>query len=236
MPRIRVLIADDHGIVRAGLKMLIDAQPDMEVVGQASSVREMLRETARLAPDVLCLDLTMPDGSSLGSIPQVRRDSPSTRILVLTVHDEPAYLHAALAAGAQGYVVKTAAAVELLSAIRAVQDQRTFVDCNVAAVGFPTRSEAHPAGAALSQREREVLTLLAQGHTNQQVADRLFLSVKTIETYRSRINDKLGLRSRADLVRYALELGLIGPGSAASQTGAGPAASSEPVGDCPDKP
>jgi len=225
MARIRVLVADDHAILRAGLRMLITAQPDMEVVGEARDSREALDLTRALAPDVLTLDLTMPGGGSIKTIERLRQECPRTRVLVLTMHDDPAYLTAVLAAGGAGYVVKTAADVELLTAIRAVAQGRTFVDIGPAratpdggaaeAGGGPRR----PGGlASLSEREREVLTLLVRGHTNQEIAGKLFLSVKTIETYRARIADKLGLRSRAELVRYALEVGLLRPEETASES------------------
>jgi DNA-binding NarL/FixJ family response regulator len=216
MPTIRVLLADDHTLLRAGLRMLINAEPDLEVVGEAADCREALTKVRALKPDVLTLDLTMPGGSSIQLIEQLRREHPQTQVLVLTMHDDPAYLRAALAAGSAGYVVKAAADTELLSGIRAVCEGRVVVH-----VSRPTaqpalepegEAESRPTGTArLSSREREVLTLLARGHTNQESARLLYLSVKTIETYRARIADKLGLRSRADLVRYALEVGLLGP-------------------------
>jgi DNA-binding NarL/FixJ family response regulator len=212
MAKVRVLIADDHAVLRAGLRMLINAQPDLEVVGEADHLKELSAKTAELKPDVLTLDLTMPGGSSVKAIERLREECPHTKVLVLTMHDDPAYLRAVLAAGGSGYVVKTAADTELLTAIRAVARGRTFVDLNLPETKTMLSPHGVPGTAgpgALSPREREVLALLAQGHTNQAIADRLFLSVKTIETYRARIADKLGLRSRADLIRYALETGLL---------------------------
>lgn len=220
MATIRVLLADDHAVLRAGLSMLINSQPDMQVVGEAADCHQA-NELVRLRkPDVLTLDLTMPGGGSIKLIEGLRRDCPETRVLVLTMHDDPAYLRAVLAAGGAGYVVKTAADVELLRAIRAVSEGRIVVEVNQpkAAAGAGAgrgadADSARPAGfASLSAREREVFTLLAQGHTNPEIAGRLFLSVKTVETYRARIADKLGLRTRAELVRYALEVGLLAPG------------------------
>jgi DNA-binding NarL/FixJ family response regulator len=196
----------------------------MEVVGEAADCQEALRQVRALKPDVLTLDLTMPGGSSIRMIEQLRGECPQTRVLVLTMHDDPAYLRAALAAGSAGYLVKTAADAQLLGAIRAVCEGRMVVD-----VGLPRLPGQPEAGseaprtlgfAGLSAREREVFTLLAQGHTNQEIADTLFLSVKTIETYRARITDKLGLRTRAELVRYALEAGLLGPGKSSDETAA----------------
>jgi DNA-binding NarL/FixJ family response regulator len=211
MTRIRVLLADDHALVRSGLRLLINAQPDLEVVGEAPDCPEALRQVRLLDPDVLTLDLTMPGGGSIKLIEQLRRECPRTVVLVLTMHDDPAYLRAALAAGSAGYVVKTAADTELLRAIRGVSEGRVVVDVNLPRT-TPPAAGPEAGVAALSGREREVLTLLVQGHTNQEIARRLFLSVKTIETYRARIAEKLGLRTRADLVRYALEVGLLEPG------------------------
>jgi len=222
MARIRVLIADDHAVLRAGLKVLIGAQPDMEVVAEAADGEEAVQKSAETRPDVALLDITMPGSGGIKAIERIREDSPSTRVLVLTMHDVPAYLRSALGAGATGYVVKRAADSELLSAIRGVHRGRTVLDPTLAvmvvqgAIGKRVAG-GQPVGSAslLSPREREVLDLVAQGYTNQQIADRLGLSIKTVETYRSRLVEKLGLRSRADLVRYALDSGLFGSGQAA---------------------
>jgi DNA-binding NarL/FixJ family response regulator len=215
MAKIRILIADDHAILRAGLELLINAQPDMEVVGHAETIHEIVPACLAADPDVLLQDLSMPGGSGVSAIAHVRQECPRTRILVLTVHDDPVYMRAAMAAGAMGYIVKTAGVVEVMSAIRAVHQGRVFVEPHLFASSPSALLEASqtspPASRpALSRREQEVLTLLAEGHTNQQIADRLFLSVKTIETYRARIAEKLGLRSRADIFRYAMEMGLLG--------------------------
>jgi two-component system response regulator NreC len=219
MAKIRVLMADDHAVVRAGLRLMINAQPDLEVVGEAASSHEALSRAGTLAPDVVTLDLTMPGGSSIKTIERLRRECPPCRVLVLTMHDDPAYLRAVLAAGGSGYVVKTAPEAELLTAIRAVSRGRTFIGLDLADDKGHTLSgrqtgegSACTAGPArpLSRRECEVLELLAQGHTHQAIGDRLFLSVKTIETYRARIAEKLGLRTRADIIRYAIEIGLLG--------------------------
>ena len=215
MAKIRVLIADDHAVLRAGLRMLINAQPDLEVVGEAANAREALTQAKALTPDVLTLDLSMPGGGSVKTIERLRQECPRTRVLVLTMHDDAAYLRAVLAAGGSGYVVKSAADAELLTALRAVARGRTFVDLDLDPLQAPltlgqdaTRPNS-PGGQALSRRENEVLELLAQGLTNKEIAERIFLSVKTIETYRARLMEKLGLRTRADLVRYALEMGLL---------------------------
>jgi DNA-binding NarL/FixJ family response regulator len=219
MAKTRVLVADDHAVLRAGLRLLIDTQPDMETVGEAGDFPEALRLARTARPDVLILDLTMPGGTGVKTIERLVKECPQARVLVLTMHDDPSYLRAALAAGAFGYVVKKAADSELLSAIRAVAQGRAFVDLDVSGGKMQTvlgnrdgdGAAAGPA-AALSPREREVLGLLAQGHTNQVIADRLFLSVKTVESYRARLMQKLGLTNRADLFRYAVEIGLLGPG------------------------
>ena len=215
MAKLRIVVADDHALLRAGLTALISAQSDMEIVGEASSADEAVQAVLQSVPDVLTLDLTMPGGSSVKAIEKVRQQSPSTKVLVLTMHDDPAYLRATLAAGADGYLVKTATDSEMLNALRAVAKGRTVV--NLAATPQKIHSAIvdaekpdAPGHDSLSERELEVIKLLAQGHTNQEIADKLFLSVKTIETYRSRIGTKLGLKTRAEIVKYVNELGLLG--------------------------
>jgi two-component system response regulator NreC len=216
MAKIRVLVADDHGVLRAGLKLLINAQSDMEVVGEAADGPETVRGVAATAPHVVLLDLSMPGRSSTQTIEQLVRVAPASRVLVLTMHDDPAYMRAALLAGASGYIVKQAADVELLTAIRAVYHGRTFVDLTRPGDprGHEVRHVSRDARAAekpnpLSRRETEVLRLLVQGHTNQEAADHLAVSVKTIESHRKRLSDKLGLKSRAQLFRFAAEVGLL---------------------------
>jgi two-component system response regulator NreC len=218
MSAIRVLIADDHAVLRAGLRMLLGAHRDIEVVGDVADGFEVSARARELQPDVLLLDLSMPGPRSGSVIRDVLRASPETRILILTMHDDAAYLRSALSAGAAGYLVKRAADSELLSAIRAVHAGRTFVDM--------TQASGPPQGAirsvesgkgkspkALSRREREVLRLLAQGHSNQQIADVIRVSVKTVETYRTRLSEKLGLKGRAELYRFATESGVLDPDS-----------------------
>jgi two-component system response regulator NreC len=221
MGRIRVLVVDDHAVLRAGLRMLIRAQADMDVVGEAADAEEAVRKALEARPDVVLMDLSMPGAGGIRAIECLRQDCPTSRVLVLTMHDVPAYLRSALAAGASGYVVKSAADSELLSAIRGVYRGRTVLDPELAASALQNTLGRRPAGGpagALSPREREVLDLIAQGYTNQQIADRFGLSVKTIETHRSRLVEKLGLRSRAELVRYALDSGLLPGGDAAGDT------------------
>lgn len=215
MSRIRVLLADDHAVLRAGLRMLINGQPDMEVVGEAATGEDAWRQTGALKPDVVLLDLAMPGTGGIEATGRIARDFPGVRILVLTMHDDVAYLRSVLAAGASGYVLKRSADTELLSAIRVTHRGGTYLEPSLAgevvqdAIGRKTRQGDASASSPLSDREREVLRLVAEGHTNQEIADRLFLSVKTVETYRSRLMAKLGLRTRADLVRYALSAGFL---------------------------
>jgi two-component system response regulator NreC len=214
--KLRVFIADDHAVLRSGLRLLINEQPDMEVVGEASDGVAAQQRIPETAPDVALIDLSMPPRDGLEVIRHVTAACPTARVLVLTMHDDAGYLRMALAAGAAGYVVKTAVDGELLSAIRAVAQGRTFVDlaCRPAEVlqdrdvPSPSRTPRTPP-AVLSSREREVLNHVARGFTNQQIAERLSLSTKTVETYRARLMEKLALRSRADLVRYALDQGIL---------------------------
>jgi two-component system, NarL family, response regulator NreC len=215
--RIRVLIADDHTILRAALKLLIGAEPDIEVVGEAADGPETVSRARDLDSDVVLLDLAMPGAIGTAIIERLVRLVPRPRILVLTGRDDPASLRSALQAGASGYIVKSATAVELLTAIRAVHQGHTLVDLtrpSEQAPGEEVRHVAPDSPAAghprpLSRRESEVLRLLAQGHTYQEAADHLGVSVKTIETHRKRLSDKLGLKSRAQLFRFAGEVGLL---------------------------
>lgn len=217
MGKITVLLADDHAVLRAGLRMLINAQPDMEVVGEAADGREAIKAAECFRPDVLLLDLTMPGLGGLSALGVIREKAPGTKVLVLTMHDDEGYLRQVLRSGGSGYVVKRAADVELLSAIRAVKRGEVYIHSSMTKAlvegVFDGRVERE-AGSSdrfddLSEREKEVLRLLARGYTNQQIADTLFLSVKTIETYRARLMEKLQLRTRAELVHYALKRGLL---------------------------
>jgi len=213
MSAIRVLIADDHAVLRSGLRMLLEAQPDIEIAGEAGDGPQVVQRARELQPDVVLMDLTMPGPPSGEVIGQVLRAAPATRVLILTMHDDPAYLASALAAGAAGYVVKKVADSELLTAIRAVHAGRTFVDLTqtLTPPPEPRMSRRGKQPKELSRREQEVLRLLAQGHSNQQVADQIRVSVKTVETYRTRLRVKLGLRERAELYRFAVESGLLNP-------------------------
>jgi len=207
--RTRILLADDHTILRAGLAMLIEAQPDLVVVAEAADGVEAVEKTRTFRPDIVILDLTMPRLSGLEALREIRRDCPQTQVLVLTMHDDAAYGRSLIAAGARGYVTKKVADRELLLAIRAVRDGRLFIDLSQAEAMIPRTGRGSSARELLSRREQEVLSLLARGFTHQEIADRLDLSIKTVETYLARLGAKLGLRRRADLVRYAIETGLM---------------------------
>ncbi len=189
-------------MLRAGLAMLIEAEADLAVVAEAADGIEAVEKARALKPDIVILDLTMPRLSGLEALREIRRDCPETKILVLTMHDDPAYGRTVLGAGAMGYVTKKAADRELLLAIRTVRAGRPFVDLTQAEEMLPPRTP-------LSQREQQVLTELAHGFTHQEIADRLAVSIKTVETYLARLSAKLGLHRRADLVAYALEIGLL---------------------------
>ncbi len=215
MAKIRVLLADDHAVLRTGLKLLLSAQPDIEVVGEAADGGEAMAKARALRPDVILMDLTMPGIGGSEATGRIKDESPGIKVLVLTMHDDPSYLRQLLKAGASGYILKKSADADLLSAIRAAHRGEVFLDSSLAA-GL-VDEVIRPAGPrrprdayeTLSDREREVLKWVARGHTNQEIAEKLFLSVKTIETYRARVAEKLGLRGRAELVRFAMERGLL---------------------------
>lgn len=216
-----VFIADDHGVLRGGLRALISAQDDMEVVGEAANGPDAVTGILSTEPDVALMDISMPNGGGLAAIATVKQTRPRTRVLVLTVHDELGYVRAAADAGASGYVVKNVVDTELLAAIRAIAQGRSFMDSSVSLESrqlMQTRAadgSCERTAAQLTEREREVMARVAEGYTNSQIADQLRLGVKSVETYRSRVMQKLGLTSRADLVRFALECGLLAPGKAA---------------------
>jgi two-component system, NarL family, response regulator NreC len=212
LKRIRILLADDHTVLRSGLRALLSAQADLEVVGEAAEGGEALRLAQMLKPDVAVMDIGMPGVSGIDATARIRRELPSTKVLILSMHDDQGYLRQALRAGASGYVLKKAADTELLAAIRAASRGEVFLDPSLAKGFVEDVVLLKPLGPeipALSEREREVLHLLARGHTNQQVADRLCIGVKSVETYKARLMEKLGLKGRAELVRYALTHGLL---------------------------
>jgi two-component system response regulator NreC len=215
MPRIRILIVDDHAILRSGLKMLLGAQPDMEVVAEAADGNRAVQEARHTRPDVALMDLTMPGSGGLAALQEIIRDCPDTSVLVLSMHDDPAYLRTVLAAGASGYVLKRSVDTELLTALRAVHRGGLFVDPSLAHVFVQDVLNRGPHGGdtsalnVLSKRESQVLRLIAAGHGCTDIAGQLCISVKTIETYRARIAEKLHLRTRAEIVRFAVCTGLL---------------------------
>jgi two-component system response regulator NreC len=204
---LRVVIADDHPVVRRGLRELLDGEGGLEVVAEAGDVDGALRYVRGHHPDVLVLDLNMPGGSSLDAIPKIRAAAPETQIVVLTMQDEPAYARQALSAGVLGYVLKEAADSELVEAIRRAAEGDTYLNPRLGARVASAPPPGPPDG--LSEREVEVLRMIALGHTNAEIAQQLYLSVRTVETHRAHIQQKLRLGSRAELVRYALDHSLI---------------------------
>jgi DNA-binding NarL/FixJ family response regulator len=211
---IKILLADDHAVLRAGLRLLIDAQADMTCVGEAGDGLELLAQLETLQPDVVLLDLSMPRLGGLVALPDIRARAPNVRVLVLTMHADEEYLRQALAAGAVGYVLKQAADQELLAAIRAVMRGEIYVHSAMTRALLEGMLDDWPLtpapAAALSEREMEVIVQVARGATNREIAARLGLSVKTVETYRARAMEKLGLTGRAALVRYAQAQGWLG--------------------------
>jgi two-component system response regulator NreC len=205
---IRLVLADDHAVVRSGLRMLLDSESEFEVVAEASNIEDARRYVRGHHPNVLVLDLNMPGGSSLEAIPAIRAESPDTEIVVLTMQQEPAFAREALRAGALGYVLKEAADDELVQAVRLAAAGESYLNPKL---GARIASEPPPGPPDdLSEREVDVLRLIALGHTNAEIGEQLYLSVRTVETHRSHIQQKLRLTSRAELVGYALERGLIG--------------------------
>jgi two-component system response regulator NreC len=236
--RIRILLADDHAVLRAGLRALLNAELDMQVIGEAESGQQAVDMARALQPDVVLMDVTMPGLSGIEATRRIKAAQPETRVLALTMHDDASYLRDILAAGGSGYVLKEAAGDELLSAIRAVYQGGTFLHPNHTRVllddmlerdralkwrgqetGHSGEWRGQETGHSgeekeerfqlLSEREAQVFKLVALGHRNSEIAEMLHLSVKTVETYKARLMEKLGLRSRAALVRYALELGIL---------------------------
>ena len=203
---VRVALCDDHGVVRSGLRRILAAEPDLEVVGEAGTISEAVTLAAAERPDVFVMDLNLPDGSGITATATVRKVSPATRVLVLTVHDDVAYLRRAFEAGADGYVLKEAADVELVHAVRQVASGHQYVHPTLGAAllapDAPTARLGGP-GGDLSEREVEVLRYIALGSTNSEIAERLYVSVRTVETHRAHVQQKLNIRTRAQLVRFA---------------------------------
>jgi two-component system response regulator NreC len=208
---VRILIVDDHAVVRAGLRLLVDAEEGFEAVGEAGNGRDAIFQARALKPDVILLDVVMPDQSGLDVLPTLLHETPDAKVLVLSMQDDPHYVRQAFAAGASGYVLKEAADTEVVAAIRDVANGGNYVHPALGArlvaadAAATKRAEEDP----LSDREREVLHLLALGHTNQEISKQMYISVRTAETHRAHIMQKLRLSSRAELVRYALDHGLL---------------------------
>ncbi|MCE7979902.1 MAG: DNA-binding response regulator [Caldilinea sp. CFX5] len=215
--KIRLLLVDDHQIVRAGLRMLFQAEPDMEIVGEASSGSEALPAVATLQPDVVIMDVAMPGMNGIEATRRIRELSPHTAVLALTMHEDEQYFFAMLNAGAAGYIPKRAAPDDLVSAIRVVHQGNVFLYASLArflvkdVLGRSTTEtgEAPPPVATLTTREQEVLTCIAEGQTNREIAETLVISPKTVERHREHIMSKLNLHNRAELVKYAIAKGII---------------------------
>ena len=208
---IRVLIVDDHAVVRSGLRLLLAAEEDIEPVGEAGSARDAVFQARALKPDVILLDIVMPEQTGIDVLPQLMHESADVKVLILSMQDEPRYVREAFASGASGYVLKEAADNEVVAAVREVAAGGRYVNPELGARLVDADAEAARQAEAdpLSDREREVLRLLALGHTNQEIAKRLYISVRTAETHRAHIMQKLRLQTRADLVAYALERGVL---------------------------
>jgi DNA-binding NarL/FixJ family response regulator len=211
MPPIRVIVCDDHALVRSGLRRLLETEPRIEVVAEAADGEEAIDRVAEAQPDVLLLDIVLPGRSGIEILPDLLEASSTTRVLALSMQDDPAYVRRAFAAGASGYLLKEAADSELVQAIHEVAAGRRYVHpllgarLAAAEAAAERRAQADP----LTGREHDVLRLLALGHTNQEIAKLLFISIRTAETHRARIMQKLGLKSRAEVVRYALDSGAL---------------------------
>ena len=205
---IHIVLADDHAVVRSALRMLLDAEPGMEVVAEAGDVDGAIRYVRGHRPEVLILDLNMPGRASLEAIPDIAEASPETRIVVLTMQSEPAFAREAMQAGVLGYILKEAADAELVKAVRLAAEGQTYLQPDLGA-----RLAAEPPGPPddLSARELEILRLIALGHTNAEIAEQLVISVRTVESHRAHIQQKLRVSKRSELVRYALERGMLDP-------------------------
>jgi two-component system response regulator NreC len=210
--RIRIALCDDHAIVRSGLRRILEAEPDLEVVAEAATADEAVTVARETQPDVFVMDVGLPDRNGVAATADVCKVSPATKVLVLTVHDDVAYLRRAFDAGAVGYLVKEAADIELVQAVRQVAKGRQYVHPTLgAALLAPDAATARPAGPGgeLSEREVEILGFIANGLTNAEIAKQLYVSVRTVETHRAHIHQKLDVRTRAELVRIAREAGLL---------------------------
>ncbi|HEX7593270.1 MAG TPA: response regulator transcription factor [Anaerolineae bacterium] len=215
MTKIRVLVADDHTIVREGVRILLEAQPDIEVVGEAADGQEALERVRELLPDIVLIDIAMPNLNGLEATRAIKRDYPSIQTIALTMYESDEYFFQILNAGASGYILKKAASADLLTAIRAVYAGEVFLYPSVArrlVADYLSRvksGEEKSSYDGLTAREREVLKLIAEGHTNQVIADKLVISPSTVQTHRTRIMQRLNLHNRAELIQYAMRKGLL---------------------------
>jgi len=216
MEKISIFIVDDHAILRTGLKLLLHAQDDMEVIGETGSGREALQLVPELHPRVVLLDLSLEDMNGLEILEELKRITPEVKVLVLTMHDNESYLHRVLENGGDGYILKKAADIELLTAIRAVHRNEIFLDSSLTKTvlkslynGYRKEQAESDSKELLSVREKEVLKLVALGHTNKQIAEKLLVSIKTVESHKARLREKLNMHYRSDLVKYAMEEGLL---------------------------
>ena len=207
----RILIVDDHAVVRTGLRLLLDGEDGLETVAEAGTARDAVFEARKHKPDVILMDVVLPDKNGIAATPDVLAEAPDAKVLVLSMEDDPTYVREAFAAGASGYVLKEAADTELVTALKQVAAGESYVHPALGARMVAAEAEASARAEAdpLSDREREVLRLLALGHTNQEIAKMLYISVRTAETHRAHIMRKLRLTTRAELVRYALAQGLL---------------------------
>ena len=208
---IRIVVVDDHAVVRSGLRLLLEAEDDMEVVGEAGNAHDAVFEVRAQKPDVILLDVVMPGESGIEAAPKLLHEAPDAKVLVLSMQDDPSYVREAFAAGASGYVLKEAVDAEVVAAVRDVAAGASYVHPTLGARMVAAEAAARAAADSdpLSEREHEVLKLLALGHTNQEIAKRLYISVRTAETHRAHNMRKLALTTRAELVRYAIEHGQL---------------------------
>ena len=209
---IRVIVVDDHAVVRSGLRHILDASEGIEVVGEAGDSQSAVFETRGQKPDVILMDIVMPGKSGIETIPDLLKDVPEAKVLILSMEDDPHYVREAFAAGASGYVLKEAADTDLVTAVREIAAGGSYVHPTLGARMVSAEAEERKRADAdpLSDRERDVLRMLALGHTNQEIAGTLYISVRTAETHRAHIMQKLRVQTRAQLVRYALSQGLLG--------------------------
>jgi two-component system, NarL family, response regulator NreC len=213
--KIRTLLVDDHTILRAGLKMMLNAQPNIEVVGEAQDGRQAIDEAQRLQPDIVLMDITMPEMNGIEATRQIKRLNPTIKILILTMHEHEEYVFQALQAGASGYMLKDATNTELITAIHVIKNGQFYLSPTAQSIVVGDylqkvrAGEEHDSYSSLTEREREILKLVAEGYTNNQIAERLVISPKTVDTHRTHIMDKLNMHSRAELIKYAMRRGLL---------------------------